>query len=183
MRRCLQATTSTGLIAAPRLATTLRTPRWRAYSATVALVILLGGCGDDDNVDGAEAAADGEQPGFCADLEQLVSAGIEFNQALFGGDARTLQSRMDEYSALVETAVASVPPEMADEMATLRDYIARLSDQLENVDPSDPEALSTAVVNAGAVELEETESNISDYARAECDFDPAARAGGADEAG
>lgn len=78
----------------------------KARSGTAALFVLLtvltaAGCGDDDDGDNdAGAASDGEQSSsYCDDLERMMVAGVELNEALFNRDAAALQTAIDEYHA------------------------------------------------------------------------------------
>jgi hypothetical protein len=156
-----------------------RTRRWRApvlaVVAAVALPVVLVSCGDDDSAGTDDGA---EQSGFCADLERVVTAGVELNQALFEGDAAALQDAVDEYPERAATAAESAPPEIADDLATAREVSERMLDQIEGIDPSDRQALEAAIaeVEVGP-ELDEAAARVADYARTECGFDPATIAG------
>jgi hypothetical protein len=144
--------------------------------AAVALgaAVLVGGCGDDD-----DGSAGGEGSGFCSDLERVVDAGVELNQALASGDADGLRTAMDAYPPLAAAAEESAPPEIAEEIGVLRQGTDDLLERLEGVDAADPAAVEAAVVAVEDVpELEEAGNRISDYASESCGFDPDAGEGG-----
>ena len=166
----------------------------RAAAATLA--ILLAACGGDDAGDaatgsdgtgtGAEAAGEAPAAGggdFCADIQALISVSTDITAALFEEDASALGEALDAYPEAAAAVEGSAPPELADDVTAVAGESGTIVAALEGVDLSDSAAVGDAfrAVEQRSPETEAAVDRVTEYARAECGFDPAAE--GDDDAG
>jgi hypothetical protein len=153
----------------------------RAAAATLA--ILLAACGGDDGDDtptesgGTEASgeATGTDGGdFCGDLEAFIAVSTDVTTALFDEDAPALTEALAAFPEAAAAVEASAPPELADDVTTAAGASDAIVAALDGVDLSDRAAVGAAfqAVEQRSPETEAAADRVSEYARAECGFDP-----------
>jgi hypothetical protein len=138
------------------------------------LAAACGGGGDSDTAAGSADDATSDSGGdFCGDLESVVTRGNDLSASLYeGGD--DLDEAIDEYRDLAEATESSGPPELADDLATVREATDRMLDELAEIDDlSDPAAVAAAIQSAEiGPDMTAATDRLGDYARDECGFDP-----------
>jgi hypothetical protein len=157
----------------------------RAAAATLAILLAACGGGDGDDTPtgsgGTEAGteAGGEAPDagggdFCQDLEAFIAVSTDVTTALFDEDAPELTEALASYAEAAAAVEASVPPELADDVTTVAGAPDTPAAALDGVDVSDPAAVGAAfqAVEQRSPETEAAADRVSEYARAECGFDP-----------
>ena len=156
--------------------------RSAAVAGAVVAVLVLAACGDDggddartDDAGTGEAAAAGD---FCADLEAIVTGGVEIMGAVIGGDAATLDTVIDEagelYPDMAAAVAASAPGDLAADVATMTEATTEIIEALAAADLSAPGAAEAAFedVPFNDPEVDEAADRLSEHARTECGFDP-----------
>lgn len=162
--------------------------RRQAAGAGAVLVMALAACGGDDDgsastaagSDGStEQAADAEPGDFCSNLEIVVTQSAEMISALFAGDGARAQAVVEGPLPAATVAVeASAPADLAGDVGVVAGWTSELLGALEGADLAGGEAddldpaLADMVATDGAVD--EAGDRISEYARAECGFNPEA---------
>lgn len=151
-----------------------------AVAGAVVAVLVLAACGGDDDARTEDAGAGEPAAGgdFCADLQAIVTGGVEVMGAVFSEDPATLATAIDEagerYPELAEAVEASAPADLAADVATMTEATTEIIEALAAADLSAPGAAEAALVGVAATDprVDEAAERLSAHARDECGFDP-----------
>lgn len=159
-----------------------------AMGTAVALALVLAACGSDGDDDAStepaadtggdrspEAASAGDGGDFCTDLETVVTESAALMTALFGEDLDGVRTVVE--GPLGEAGVAaemSAPEALVDDVTVVNGWTRDLLGALEAVDLDDPAAIEGALAGVPATDedVDAAGERLSDYATAECGFDP-----------